>query len=168
MNTFDIVVICVVGLLTALGLWKGMVRQLVTLAGVIAGYIVAIKLYEPVSTLLPNIHPGTAKVISFLALFIACIIASWIIGWIVEKIVKISGLGLLNRIGGGLLGFLKAYLIVSVAVMILIAFLPTDNGLFKNSLTLKYILPGANVIKNIISPNVKTKYDDKVEKVKSL
>jgi uncharacterized membrane protein required for colicin V production len=136
-----------------------MVRQLVTLAGVVAGYIVAVKLYEPAAKLLPGIYPGTAKVISFIALFVACIIASWIIGWILEKVLKISGLGLMNRIGGGMLGFLKAYVIVSVVVMILMVFLPTGtgSGLFKNSLTLKYILPGVNVIKNVIPLDIRTK-----------
>jgi len=42
LNIFDIVVVCVAGLLTALDSGKGMVRQLVMLAGVIAGDIVAL------------------------------------------------------------------------------------------------------------------------------
>ena len=168
MNTFDIAVVVVVGALTLLGLLKGMVKQLVALAGVVAGYMVAMRFYEPASRFFTSFHPGTAKVISFIAIFVASIICAHIIGGVVGKLFGISGLGFLNRIGGGLVGFLKGCLIVSLVVMVLIAFLPANSSLFKGSSTIKYILPVVEVMKHISPEKVKAGYNDKVEKAKSI
>jgi uncharacterized membrane protein required for colicin V production len=41
---FDIIVFAVVGILTIIGLWKGFVRQLFGLLGVVAGYMLAMSL----------------------------------------------------------------------------------------------------------------------------
>ncbi len=168
MNTFDIAVVVVVGGLTLLGLFKGMVKQLVALAGVVAGYMIAMRFYEPASRFFTSFSPGTAKVISFIAIFVACILCAHIIGWVAGKLFGISGLGFLNRIGGGLVGFFKGCVIVSLIVMVLIAFLPANSTLFKGSSTIKYILPVVGVMKNISPDDVKARYNEKVEKVKSI
>jgi membrane protein required for colicin V production len=165
---FDIIVIAVVGVLTFLGLWKGMVRQLFSLAGVIAGYLLAMRFYEPASRYLTSFHPGTAKVISFVAIFIACIIVAHILGWIVGKVFELPGLGLLNRIGGGVLGFAKGSVIVAVVVMVLVAFLPPDSSLFKNSSTMKYILPITGLLKSVTPEDIKATYNEKAEKVRKM
>jgi membrane protein required for colicin V production len=167
MNTFDIAVVLVVGGLTVLGFFKGMVKQLVALAGVVAGYMMAMRFYEPASHFFTSFRPGTAKVISFIAIFAVCIVCAHIIGELVGKLFGISGLGLLNRIGGGLVGFLKGCVIVSLAAMAVIAFHPTNNTLFKGSSTIKYILPVVEVMKSISPEDVKSRYNKEVEKVKS-
>ena len=43
MSAFDIIVLAVVVILTLTGLWKGMVRQLFGLGGIVAGYVLAMK-----------------------------------------------------------------------------------------------------------------------------
>ena len=147
---FDIAVLAVVAVLTLLGLWKGLVRQIVGLAGVAAGYVIATKFYGPLAAkFLTGFRPATGRVISFLAIFIACIIAASIIGWIAEKLMNTAGLGVLNRIGGGILGGVKGYLIVSVVVMMMVSFLPLHSGVFKGSRTMKYIQPMAGMVSRL-------------------
>ena len=163
---FDIIVLAVIGILTLIGLFHGMVKQLFGLAGIVAGYILAMRYYELCSKYLTNLHPGTAKALSFIAIFLACVIVAHIIGWAVGRFFTISGLGFLNRIGGGILGFLKGYLIVAVVVMVLAAFLPADNGLFKTSRTIQYILPVTALFKKVTREEIKAKYNEKVGKEK--
>jgi len=55
-----------------------------------------------------------------------------------------------------------------LVTMVLIAFLPANSSLFKGSSTIKYILPVVGVMKNISPEDVKTKYNEKVEKVKCI
>jgi membrane protein required for colicin V production len=167
-NTFDIVVVAVVGGLTFLGLWKGMVKQLVALAGVVAGYMIAMRFYGPASRFLTSFHPGTAKVICFVAIFVACILCAHILGWAAGKLFGISGLGFLNRIGGGLVGFVKGCVIVSLVVIVFIAFLPENSSLFKGSSTIRYILPVVEIMKNTTPGDVKARYTEKVKKLKSV
>jgi membrane protein required for colicin V production len=163
---FDIIVLAVIGILTIVGLFHGMVKQLFGLAGIVAGYLLAMRYYEPCSKYLTSFHPGTAKALSFIAIFLACIVVAHVIGWAIGRFFTISGLGFLNRIGGGILGFLKGYLIVAVVVMVLHAFLPADNELFKTSRTIKYILPVTALFKKVTHEDIKTKYNEKVGKEK--
>jgi membrane protein required for colicin V production len=162
---FDVIVLAVVGVSTLLGLWKGLVRQVVGLAGVVGGYVLAMKFYGPLAAkFLAGFRPATGSVISFLAIFIACIIAASIIGWIADKLMGSAGLGVLNRVGGGILGGAKGCLIVSVAVMMLIAFLP-PNGVFKGSGTMKYIQPVTDMVSRFAPKSIRTRYDEKAAKM---
>jgi len=129
-GTFDIIVLAVIGILTIIGLWKGMVRQIFGLLGVIAGYMLAMRFYQPCSKFLTDIHPGAAKAISFIAIFLACILVAHLIAWGIGRFFAVAKLGFLNRIGGGLLGFLKGCIIVSVGVMVLTTFLSANHSLF--------------------------------------
>jgi len=162
MDIFDIIVLAVVGILTIIGFWKGMVRQIFGLVGVIAGYGLAMRFYLPGSKYLTGIHPGAAKAISFIAIFLACILLAHIIGYIVGRLFKISKLGFINRIGGGFLGFLKGCVIIAVVVMVLTTFLSPDNRFFRKSSTIKYILAVTAVLKKVTRGDIKAKYDEKV------
>ena len=162
MGTVDIVIIVVIGILTITGFWKGIVKQIFGLVGVIAGYILAVKFYEPSSKFLMSIHPGTARVISFIAIFLACIVVAHLVGWGIGKFLAISQLGLLNRIGGGLLGFLKGCILVAVMVMLLTALLSPKHSFFKNSSTMKYVLPVAAALKKVSREDIKAKYNEKI------
>ncbi len=162
MGTVDIIVIVVIGILTIIGFWKGIVKQVFGLLGVIAGYILAMKFYEPSSKFLTSIHPGTARVISFIAIFLACILVAHLVGWGIGKFLAISKLGFLNRIGGGFLGFLKGCILVAVMVMVLTAFLSANNSFFKKSSTMKYILPVMAALKKVTREDIKAKYNEKM------
>jgi membrane protein required for colicin V production len=163
---FDIIVLTVVGVLALLGLWKGLVRQVVGLAGVAAGYVVAMKFYGPLAAKsLAGFRPATGNVISFLAIFIACIVAASIVGWIAGKLMGAAGLGILNRVGGGILGGAKGCLIVSVAVMMLIAFMPPNSSVFKGSGTMNYIQPIAGIVSRLAPKNIRTRYEEKAARM---
>jgi membrane protein required for colicin V production len=168
MDMFDIIVLAVIGILTVFGLLNGMVKQLFGLAGVVAGYMLAMRYYQLCSKYLTSLHPGTAKVISFIAIFLVCIVVAHIIGWLVGKFVTTTGLGFLNRIGGGLLGFAKGCLIVCVVVTVLHTFLPADNQLLEKSRTIRYILPVTVLFKKVTHADIKAKYNEKVGKEKAV
>ncbi len=163
---FDIIVFTVIGVLTIIGLCNGMVKQLFGLAGLVAGYMLAMKFYQPCSKFLTSFPPGTAKAISFIAIFFVCILLAHIIGWMVGRFFAISGLGFLNRIGGGFLGFLKGCLIVCVMVIVLKTFFPSYNNFFKRSHTIKYILSVTTILKKVTHDDIKAKYNGKIGKEK--
>jgi membrane protein required for colicin V production len=158
---FDVAVLAVIGVLTLFGVLRGLVRQVVGFAGVIAGCIFAMKFYGPLAAkFLAGFSPVTGHIISFLAIFMACIIAASVVGWMTGRLVSSAGLGILNRIGGGLLGGAKGCLIVAVVTMLLIAFLPPNNGVLRGG-TLIYIQPLAGLISTFAPKSINTKYDEK-------
>jgi membrane protein required for colicin V production len=164
---FDIIVLVVIGLLTVIGLSSGMVRQLFGLAGVVAGYILAMRYYQFCSKYLTSFPPGTAKALSFVVIFLACIVAAYFIGWVVGRIVTISGLGFFNKLGGAILGFVKGCLIVCVMVIVLNAFFSPNAGFYKRSYTIKYIQRITALFKKVSREEIKMKYEEKVGKGKA-
>jgi membrane protein required for colicin V production len=126
------------------------------------------KYYELCSKYFTSLHPGTAKALSFIAIFLACVIVAHIIGWAVGRFFTISGLGFLNRIGGGLLGFLKGCLIVSLMVLVLTVSDSAKSGFFKKSHTVKYVLPVAAMLKKVTHEDIKAKYNEKIGKEKPI
>jgi membrane protein required for colicin V production len=165
---FDIIVIAVIGILTIIGFYNGMMRQLFGLVGLVAGYILAMRYYQPCSWFFTSFHSGTARAISFIAIFLACILVAHIVGWLVGRLFNISGLGFLNRIGGGLLGFLKGCLIVSLMVLVLTVSDSAKSGFFKKSHTVKYVLPVAAMLKKVTHEDIKAKYNEKIGKEKPI
>lgn len=161
MGTFDIIVLAVIGILTVLGFWKGMVKQLFGLLGVIAGYVLAMRFYQPCAKFLTSFPSGTARPISFIAIFLACVIVAHIIGWAVGRFFAGSKLGFLNRIFGGFLGFVKGCIVVSIAVMVITAFLPANHSLFKKSSTITHILSVTSLLKKVTRGEIKSKYNEK-------
>ncbi len=159
---FDIIVVALVGILTLIGFYNGTVKQLFALAGVVAGYILAMRYYLLCSKYLTSIPPGAARVISFVVIFIACIVLANIIGWAVGKLFDISGLGFFNTVGGGILGFAKGCLVVCVLVMVLNAFFPANTGFLKRSRTIKYIRQITAVFKKVTREEIRMKYEEKV------
>jgi membrane protein required for colicin V production len=166
MGMFDIIVLLIIGLLTIMGFFSGMVKQIFGLVGVVAGYMLAMRYYQLCSKYLTTFHPGTAKALSFIAIFLACIIVAHIIGWAVGRLLHISGLGFLNRIGGGLLGFAKGYLIMCVMVIVLTAFFAANGSLFRKSHTIRYIQPATSMLKKVSRDDIKAKYDEMIGKEK--
>jgi membrane protein required for colicin V production len=163
---FDIIVLAIIGILTIAGLFSGMVKQLFGLVGVIGGYVLAMRYYQLCAKYLTTFHPGTARVISFVVIFLACIVLAHIIGWLIGRLFTISGLGFLNRIGGGLLGFVKGCLIVCVVVIILNAFFPANAGFYKGSYTIKYIHQVTGMSKKVSREEIRDTYEEKVGKGK--
>lgn len=167
MNKLDMIIIGISALATVLGLWKGLVRQIVTLAGVVLGYFVSLRLYEPVAKLLPQkFDPGTAKAVSFVLIFVICIIMSFILGVIVGKLLKIAGLGWANRLGGGAIGFLKGFIIIAIIVTVLIAFLPANSAFLENSVTLPYVLSGIRIMGDVVPHDIREKYQHKILEIR--
>ncbi len=167
MNPLDIVVLTIIGSFVALGLWKGLIKQLFSLAGIIIGYIAAISFYEQISTFFTSLDKDIASIVSFIAIFVSCILLSSLVGLFVGKLIKIADLSWLNRVAGGLLGFLKGLLILMIIVVILVAFLPSESKVLRNSVTLPYVMSVAQVINNIIPMHIKDNFEEKLEELRS-
>ena len=127
MNYVDIVILCLVGILIVNGIRKGFIISLASLVALVLGIWVSVHFSGLMSGWLVKIfHPsGTwLSVLSFTLTFLLVVIGVMIIAKLLEKVVKTVGLGLLNRIAGGIFGLLKGILVVSVLLFIFVSFDP--------------------------------------------
>lgn len=109
MSALDWILLAVLGVSILLGMWRGLVRETVSLAGWIAGFWIAQDQAPWVGQWLPL--QGSSEMlrylVGFVTVFVAVLILSVLLGWLVSKLVSAVGLGLLDRLLGGVFGGLR-------------------------------------------------------------
>jgi membrane protein required for colicin V production len=117
MNSLDLFLLIPITLGFIFGLFKGLIKELISLVAIIAG-IFGAKLFAPlVSEILINtfaFSPATARPTAYIILFIAIGIGLLMAANAIDKIFDSLSLGGLNKLLGGIFGALKYALIVSV------------------------------------------------------
>ncbi len=121
LSTLDWTLLAVVLISTLWGLWRGLVRELVSLAGWILAIVLAVLYAQPLGRLLPFLRdwPEAQTAVAALLIGVLTVFAASLIGFIAHKLlasVKLSGA---DRALGALFGLARALLVVAVAVVLL-------------------------------------------------
>ncbi len=126
MNPLDIVIAIITSFCLIRGLFRGFVKELSSIIGVMGGYYAAYTYYPELSAYLSGLISGKAyhNIISFLILFCGIYLIISILGVLIKYILKIAYLGWVDRVCGALFGSVKGLLIVSVILIGLATFLP--------------------------------------------
>ena len=130
MNWLDIVIFCIIGFLFINGIRKGFILSLATLIALVLGIWVAIHYSSYISNFLnKTFHPSGnwLTFLSYALTFLLVVIVVIVIGKLLEKVIKTVGLGIPNRIIGGLFGLVKGVLGVSVLLFIIVTFDPKEK-----------------------------------------
>ncbi len=106
-----------------IGLFKGLIREVVGLVSAVLGLILAGQYYENLAVLVRSVvtNKEIAAFVSFLLIFLAVVVIGWIVGGLLSKAAK-GPLKLINHALGGAFGFLKGVLIAAVFVLALLVF----------------------------------------------
>lgn len=166
MNMFDLFAFGTVGLFFVMGIWKGLIKQALSLGGVIAGWFLAGRFHSAISDKLPISNESIAGMTAFIAILLGCVIVSFLLIHFLDKIIKEAGLNLSNRLLGGLLGVIKGALIVVCASLFLVAALPSENKTFQNSISLPWVMSAAEVAGDLVPKKIKAQFEDKVKELK--
>jgi len=120
MNSLDIGILLIASVFFIRGIFRGFVFELVTVVGLILGYIISITylslLAGYILTFFPSVPETVVNPISFFILFVGTNLLLRLVSNIITKTLKIAMLGWLNRFLGGLLGMLKSVIIMSILV----------------------------------------------------
>jgi len=100
------------------GLWRGFVREVLSLLAWIAALLIARLYSEPLAPLLGGWVDSAAmqQAFSFAILFIATLLLGALVNNLVAKLINISGLKLTDRLLGSLFGIARGVVIVMVFV----------------------------------------------------
>jgi membrane protein required for colicin V production len=136
MNGLDWGIIAILVLSVLLAAAQGFLHEVISLAGVVVGYLLAAWEYWRVATwFAPYVKSApVAEIVAFLAIFFAVVIATGIIGRIARWLAKEAGLGWADRFLGAVFGLARGGAIVAVLVLALAAFAPGSQILGRSSL----------------------------------
>lgn len=130
MTVFDHIVLALLGISTLIGLMRGAIKEVLSIAGWVLAFYAAKTWNSLVVAYMPEQIPGHAiKVIAaFVVVFLATLFLTSITSIVLTSLVKAAGLGGVNRIVGGLAGTLRGLLLVCILVMLAgMTDLPKDN-----------------------------------------
>lgn len=121
LGILDIIILLTIAASAIFGVFKGFVRQLVSIASLVLGIWCAGKFTGYLSTYIKEwlnleMSQQTLHIILFIVIFILAVVIAHFLGKGVEGMIKLTMLGWLNRLLGFLFGAAKAIIILSVVV----------------------------------------------------
>ena len=119
MTVFDYSVLAIVGFSVLLSVIRGLVREVLALAGWVVAFVVASLFAEDAAALISRDVPGDALplLVGFAGVFLAVLVAMSLLAIVASKLVKSAGLGMEDRVLGGVFGLVRGLLVVLVLVL---------------------------------------------------
>lgn len=129
MNMADVIILGVIAISAFMSLWRGFIREAISLVSWAAAFIVARTFGPLVDDLLvgsiemPSLRTATA----FILLFVLTLVVGAIIGKLIRAFIQATGLTSTDRVLGMVFGSLRGVLIVSVLVILFRPMLEKDQ-----------------------------------------
>ena len=170
MNPFDILIIVILGYSLVRGLFRGLVKEVSSVFGVLGGFYAAYTYYKVLAGLLSGLIHDTAylNILSFLIIFCGVLIIVGVLGVIIKYLLNIAFLGWVDRFGGVVFGVLKGILIISILFITLTAFLPKGTAFIKNSELAPHVSWISEKMANVISKEMKQDFKAKLGELKKV
>ncbi|MBN8531011.1 MAG: CvpA family protein [Alphaproteobacteria bacterium] len=155
LNSFDIAVLVIIGLSSVFALFRGFVREMLSLLGWIAStWITFTFLNDATAAMEPHFsskNPAVAKAAAGAALFFGSLIFFWILNSIIFAYIKAIKAGAVDRSLGFAFGFFRGVFLVSLAFLMYSTVMPSekDPEWFAQAQTKRLVEIGAGAIRAI-------------------
>lgn len=147
MNWIDIVFILILAVSISYSVYRGMVKEVFSLASIAIGYLVAVNYNLLVSIYASKVlNPAISRWVSFIAIFAVVWVIVILIGKLIQKVISVSvTLSVVDRAAGGVIGAAKGVIMLSVVILLLSAFSFTKGHISK-SFTARYIIAISKIV----------------------
>ncbi len=168
MNFFDITIIIILGFCVIRGVFRGLIKELASIIGVLGGFYAAYSYYMVLARLLSRWISNTAylNILSFLIIFCGVLIIISILGVVIKYVLNIAFFGWVDRICGAGFGIIKGILIASVLLITLTAFLPRNAPVIKNSMLAPVVTLVSEKMAKVVSKDMKHNFTVKLAELK--
>ncbi len=170
MNPFDILIIVILGYSFVRGLFRGLVKEISSIIGVLGGFYAAYTYYRHLGNLLSGVIHDVSylNILSFLIIFCGVLILVSVLGVIIKYLLNIAFLGWVDRIGGVVFGLAKGILIISVLFISLTAFLPKGAAFIKNSILAPHVSWISENMAKVVSQDMRQDFTTKLGELKKI
>lgn len=114
MSWLDLAIVGVLAVSVVWGIWRGFVREVISLAGWVLAFLAANAVAGPLGDALPTSisSPEVRVLAAFLIVFIFTLSIATVAGMLLSRLLKAAGLGGLDRTLGGLFGLARGVVIL--------------------------------------------------------
>lgn len=135
MNWLDIGILVIMATSAFLGLRIGIIKAILSLAGLVVGVILAGRFYSPLAGQLSFIpQAGVAEVVAFAIIIMGIMLIASVLAKVVKWIASVVMLGWVNYLGGAVFGLTLGAILCSALLAIWVKFLGTAGILSQSSL----------------------------------
>jgi len=119
-NWADYTILAVLGLSVLIGLWRGLISEVLAIVCWVAAVWVAYVFGEPLAQQFTAVDvPSVRLLIGYGLCFLVVLIAGALVSFVMRKLVKGSGLSGTDRLLGMFFGLARGLLLITVAVLLL-------------------------------------------------
>jgi membrane protein required for colicin V production len=124
LNWVDFAILGVIGWFTFAAIRAGFIREAATLTGAVLGVVLAGQFYERLADDIEVFinDRQAAEVSAFIIIFGATLLGAQMVALFLKKAATLLLLGPLDAMGGGVLGFIKGFVIVEALLIAAVAF----------------------------------------------
>ena len=135
MHWIDIAILVVIAIGTFFGLKIGLIKAALSLAGIIAGTILAGQFYVPLSRQLTFIsQEKLAEFAAFAIIIVGTMIVAGALAFLLRWLISTIMLGWVNHLGGAVFGFFLAAIFCSALLALLVKFLGASRTISQSGL----------------------------------
>ena len=167
MNLFDWFLVAILAYSTVVAFVRGILLELFSLGGLVAGILLAAWNYPALAALLSRIitTAATADVVAFLLIAVGVMIVAALVGRTLHRTVDAIGLGFFDRLLGAGFGFARGCLLGVAILMAATAFLPKTDWI-ENSHLAPYFLAGVHAVSFVVPHDLQQLILDGVAQLK--
>jgi membrane protein required for colicin V production len=139
LNEVDIAILSVTLLSCLFGIWRGLIKEVMSLVTWIAALVVARVYSESLAGLFANLIEGSTGryIAAFTLLFILTMMLGTVITHFMSKLITVTGLKLVDRLFGGFFGIARGAIIVLVIMFITSVFV-SETEQWQQSVLIPY------------------------------
>jgi len=126
MNSLDIIIIAIIGLVAFRGYHRGLIKEAVSLCSVFIGLFMAAHLH---TIFVPHLkvyfaNQGTVLALSYLITFLGTLVGLWFLVRFLQGVLKVAMLTVVDKAAGAAFGAVEGLLLSLVLLLLLKAMLP--------------------------------------------
>ncbi|MFP6682864.1 MAG: CvpA family protein [Gammaproteobacteria bacterium] len=156
MNWADIAILTTIGISALISLFRGFMREALSLVGLGAAIWVAVAFYNPAADLLADYVaiPTARRVLAFVSIVVVSLLLAGIINHFIGKLIDKTGLSGTDRMLGIVFGFVRGVAIVGAIVMLLgLTQVPQDPW-WRESMLMMHFQELALIAINFLPPDL--------------
>jgi membrane protein required for colicin V production len=129
MNWADWTIVAIVGVSALLSLWRGFIKEAMSLAIWVAAFIVSMLFSESLAYVLTDAiaTPSLRRMIAMVLLFVGTLMVGGLLNFLIGQLVKMSGLTGTDRLLGMVFGIARGVIVVVAILMFLPPLLHVDR-----------------------------------------
>jgi len=128
MTTVDWIIVGIIGLSAFVGMFRGFIKEALSLAGWLAAFILASTFAPVLAELFTGIAaPSLRYIAAYACIFVASLIAVALINGFLSALVEATGLSGTDRVLGAAFGLARGFIIILAVVVFLPGLVPVDR-----------------------------------------